>query len=108
MMSFLKSCRMKLVSAFIILGLTFAPLGYAQEDTSPKDLDAYIHNSDDSFRWDIVSNSRNENGINCVVNMTSQTWHDIAWKHTMYIVEPVKLTNPEHCVLFITGVFNPK
>ena len=102
-MSFLKNRLIQVLSAVIILGLTFAPSGYAQEDPSPKDLDMYIHNSDDSFRWNMVSNSSDENGMNCVVEMTSQTWHDIAWKHTMYMIEPVKLTDPEHCVLFITG-----
>ena len=66
-------------------------------------LDAYIHNNDASFRWEIVNYSTDDNGTNCVVNMTSQTWHDIVWKHTMYLIEPAKLTNPGHCVLFITG-----
>ena len=69
-------------------------------------LDAYIHNNDQSFRWEIVSHSTNDNGTDCVVNMTSQTWQDIVWKHTMYIIEPANLTNPEHCVLYITGGAN--
>jgi len=103
MIRFLKNRRIRILSAIIVLGLTFVASGFAQEDTSSKDLDTYIHNGDNSFRWDIVSNSRDANGINCVVNMTSQTWHDIAWKHTMYMIEPEKLTDPEHCVLFITG-----
>ena len=103
MMKFIKNCRITGLTAIFIWGLVSAMLVYAQEDPSPKDLDAYIHNGDKSFRWDIVSNSRDANGINCVVNMTSQTWQDIAWKHTMYIVEPAKLTNPDHCILFITG-----
>ena len=103
MISFSKKCRIRILSAIIVLGLAFAMPIHAQEDTSPKDLDMYIHNSDNSFRWDIVSNSRDANGVNCVVNMTSQTWHDIAWKHSMYIVEPEKLTDTEHCILFISG-----
>ena len=103
MMNTLRNCRSIVLSALFILESVFPKLVCAQEDPSPKYLDAYIHNGDKSFRWEIVSNSRDDNGINCVVNMTSQTWHDIVWKHTMYIVEPAKLTNPNHCVLFITG-----
>ena len=103
MMSFLKNRRIRVLSAVIILGLAFMTPVHAQEDSSPKDLDVYIHNNDNSFRWDVIRNSRDANGENCVVSMTSQTWHDIVWKHTMYIVEPVKLTDPEHCVIFITG-----
>jgi hypothetical protein len=66
-------------------------------------LDAYINNNDPSFRWDIVSYAADDKGESCVVNMVSQTWHDIAWKHTMYLIEPANLTSPEHCTLFITG-----
>lgn len=76
------------------------------EDPALSALDAYINNKDQTFRWEIVSHSTNDNGTDCVVNMISQTWQDIVWKHTMYIIEPVNLTNPEHCVLFITGGSN--
>ena len=104
------------LSAFVVfsvLGLTCTMSGcsgsggraaVAQvEDPALSALDAYIHNNDRSFRWDVVSNSTDEKGTSCVMNMTSQTWQDIVWKHTMYVIEPAKLTNPEHCILFITG-----
>ena len=96
---------------FFVLGLAYTMSGCSgssatavQVDNSPLGaLDAYIHNNDQSFRWEIVSNSTDDKGTDCVVNMTSQTWQDIVWKHTMYLFEPVNLTNPEHCVLYITG-----
>ena len=106
MLYFFTQSRRVVLSAVLIGGLAFSMFAGAQEDPSPKDLDAYIHNGDNSFRWEMVSNARDDNGMNCVVNMTSQTWHDIVWKHTMYMVEPVKLTDPDHCILFITGGAN--
>ena len=106
MLYFLTKCRRVLFSAVWIGGLAFSMFVGAQEDSSPKDLDAYIHNGDNSFRWEMVDYARDDNGVHCVVNMTSQTWHDIVWKHTMYMVEPVKLTDPDHCILFITGGAN--
>jgi PhoPQ-activated pathogenicity-related protein len=100
---FFKNRRTIIVAALLMLAWISTIGIYAQVDPSPKELDAYIHNGDNSFRWEITDNSRDDAGIHCVVNMTSQTWHDIVWKHTMYMIEPAKLTNPDHCVLFITG-----
>jgi len=76
------------------------------EDPALSALDAYIHNNDPSFRWELVSHSNHEKGTDYVVNMNSQTWQDIVWKHTMYIIEPANLTQPEHCLLYITGGAN--
>jgi len=73
------------------------------EITAQNALDEYIQNNDSSFGWEIESNTTDDNGTGYVVNMVSQTWQNIAWKHKMYIIEPAKLTNPEHCALYITG-----
>ena len=66
-------------------------------------LDAYIHNNDQSFRWEVASHSQDDKGISCVMDLVSQTWQGIVWKHKMYIIEPAKLTNPSHCLIYITG-----
>ena len=99
------------IAVFFVIGLTSGCSGgnaaaVQVEDPALSALDAYIHNNDQSFRWEIVSNSTDDKGADCVVQMTSQTWHDIVWKHTMYIIEPARLTNPDHCVLFISGGAN--
>jgi len=95
--------RIAVLSAVIVTGLVLTTLIHAQDDPSPKDLDAYIHNGDESFRWELVGKAKDADGTNFVLNMTSQTWHDIVWKHTMYVIDPANLTNPEHCILFISG-----
>ncbi|MDR2232794.1 MAG: PhoPQ-activated pathogenicity-related family protein, partial [Tannerella sp.] len=76
------------------------------EDPALSALDNYIHNDDKSFRWEMVSESTDGKGTGYVVKMTSQTWHDIVWQHSMYIIEPAQLTNPESCTLYITGGAN--
>ena len=113
-MSFFKNRRMIAGLSAIVV---FSVLGWAEtiprrenvavvihaEDPALSALDAYIHNNDPSFRWEIVSNSADDNGVSYVLNMTSQTWQNIEWKHTMYVIEPAKMTNSEQCILFITG-----
>ena len=76
------------------------------EDSPQSALDKYINNDDPSFSWDVASNSTNAEGVGYVVDMTSQTWHNIEWKHKMYIFEPAKLINPEYCALYIAGGSN--
>ena len=102
-MRLMKNHLVAVVSAMIVVGLAWTMPIRAQDDPSPKDLDAYIHNGDETFRWEVVSRAKDTDRANFVVNMTSQTWHDIVWQHTMYIVDPATLTCPEHCILFITG-----
>src|SRR5690606_57697 len=35
--------------------------------------------------------------------MTSQTWHDITWKHKLYIVRPARMESVEQALLLISG-----
>ena len=93
------------VLVFFVLSCSGGRGKVVQEETPPwAALDNYIHNNDASFRWEIASHSTDdEGGVSAVVNLTSQTWQDIVWKHAMYVYEPAELTNPEHVILFITG-----
>jgi len=37
------------------------------------------------------------------LELTSQKWQDIVWKHRLYVLAPKNLTNPETALLVITG-----
>ena len=102
-MRLLKNHPIEILLAMIVAGFAWTMSIHAQDDPSPKDLDTYIHNGDESFHWDIAGNAKDDAGVSFVVNMTSQTWHDIVWKHTICIVDPATPANPEHCLLFISG-----
>ena len=96
--------KMNYITHLFLTLLFFAPLNFVYAaDPSPKELDEYLAQKDDSYAWNIVEKAEPGGRHTYVVEMTSQTWHDITWKHYMYIVEPAKATNPENCILFITG-----
>jgi len=95
---------MKSLSIFLCPLFWLVPLAWIYAaDPSPKELDEYLALPDDSYNWRIVQKTEPAGKHVFVVEMTSQTWHDITWKHFMYIVEPSKTVNPGNCILFITG-----
>lgn len=66
-------------------------------------LDDYVAAEDNTYSWQIV-NTREIAGITALeVNLTSQKWRDIVWKHRVYILKPAQLKTPEFAVLYITG-----
>jgi len=66
----------------------------------PKELDAYIALPDDSYRWEIIDRP---NERTFMVELTSQTWHGIPWKHYMLVAIPNVLSSPDHALLIIEG-----
>jgi PhoPQ-activated pathogenicity-related protein len=66
-------------------------------------LATYVEAADDSFGW--VERRRGELAANAFVELTltSQTWHDIVWKHQLFIVKPKGLRDPSRALLLIGG-----
>jgi len=69
----------------------------------PKELDAYLALPDDSFRWEVVDKSDMVTERTFLVDLTSQTWQGIPWKHYVLVAIPNKMTSPNHALLFIAG-----
>ncbi|MDR1963861.1 MAG: PhoPQ-activated pathogenicity-related family protein [Planctomycetaceae bacterium] len=79
------------------------PAPISATDPSPPDLDAYIAIPDSSFHWEVIEKVENNNENSYLLEMTSQTWHNIPWKHYLLIVIPNKLECTDHAALYITG-----
>ncbi|MGL6225147.1 MAG: PhoPQ-activated pathogenicity-related family protein [Thermoguttaceae bacterium] len=73
------------------------------QDTAPKELDAYLNNGDTSYAWKLLETQDVEGAKTFLVELTSQTWHDIVWKHSLYIVQPNDMVESDYAILFITG-----
>jgi len=75
----------------------------AADDAVPPELDAYLKLKDDSYQWEIVEKRTDSPSQSWLVELTSQTWHGITWKHYMLVVRPEKLKYADSSILFING-----
>jgi len=65
-------------------------------------LQAYLHNSDKSFKWD-VQDKKHMDGVTIYrLILTSQQWRSIIWKHEMFVIVP-DILKYNDALLFITG-----
>ena len=69
----------------------------------PTALREYVDLPDASFAWKLNSKSDQALGRVYDVELVSQTWMDMTWKHVFIIYEPKVIAHPEHVLLFITG-----
>ena len=65
-------------------------------------LQAYLHNSDKSFRWEVQEKQKAEDVTLYRILFTSQKWRDIEWNHELMIIVPDVLDSGD-ALLFITG-----
>ncbi|MDR2757306.1 MAG: PhoPQ-activated pathogenicity-related family protein [Planctomycetaceae bacterium] len=98
------------VGFILFAGMSIAEVPVSPETNSspaandiPSDLDAYLAITDHAFQWEIVEKTENHNEKSYLLEMTSQVWHEIPWKHYLLIVIPNKLDNSSHAALYITG-----
>lgn len=75
----------------------------ADEGPIPTALADYIALPDDSFAWKRLRTDKPTGGTVHTLELTSQTWQNITWKHMLLVYEPTSVQNPQHMLLFITG-----
>jgi PhoPQ-activated pathogenicity-related protein len=52
------------------------------------DLYEYVKKSDDSFKWEVKNTVKAASGNTYTLEMTSQTWQGIPWKHSIVVYVP--------------------
>lgn len=70
-------------------------------------LSDYVNKPDSVFKWDITSNVATREGSKTIIDMTSQTWQGITWRHKIELFRPSKCDFPKTALLFITGNYGP-
>lgn len=76
----------------------------AVEKAAASPLQDYVSKPDASYKW----TKRREGTLGATkyaeLTLTSQTWHDIVWKHQLFILKPSSTpADPKHALLFIAG-----
>lgn len=78
----------------------------AAERVVPTALQDYVAQADDSFSWKLIRSEPLAGGLGGTlheVELVSQTWQGILWKHVLVVFEPVHIRHKDHALLFITG-----
>ncbi|MBL7971131.1 MAG: PhoPQ-activated pathogenicity-like protein PqaA type, partial [Prolixibacteraceae bacterium] len=65
-------------------------------------LQAYLNNSDKSFKWEVQDKMKTEGATLFRILFTSQQWRGIDWNHEMTVMVPDNLKYND-ALLFITG-----
>ncbi len=97
----------KIIFALLILCCTnFISSAAAPKAITPETaLQAYLHNTDNSFKWEVKEKMKGDGVMLYRLEYTSQVWRGITWKHEMFIMVPEVLNYPD-ALLFITGGHN--
>lgn len=91
----------RLLALASVLGFTATLLG--QAPPPPPDLANYVNKEDKSFVWQTKEKKELPIGTVHQIEMTSQTWQEIPWKHTVEIYVPKGAKPNETMVLYNTG-----
>ena len=63
----------------------------------------YVGKPDPAFAWQLVSANELPAGTVYTLELTSQNWQGILWKHLLYVIKPKIVFRPKHALLFLTG-----
>jgi PhoPQ-activated pathogenicity-related protein len=88
----------------LILAVYFCfVVGYAQQTITPETaLNAYIHNNDPTWGWEIRDVYQIDNTKAYSLLFISQKWQGILWKHELIVFVPESVKQ-DGALLFITG-----
>ena len=72
----------------------------------PRALHDFVSRNDGGFEWKLVEKQETGEAKSYEVELTSQTWQDMTWKHDLLVFQPAHLTHPDHVLLYIGGGSN--
>ena len=72
-------------------------------DGVPTALQEYVAAEDEAFAWKILKNDQNDGFLTYDIDLTSQVWQGITWKHALTVVVPPDVRHTDTVLLFIMG-----
>ncbi len=98
--------RILLLSILFTFVLFQPGISLAKKPVTPETaLQAYLHNGDASFKWELKEQLKGEGLTYFRIEYTSQTWQKIHWTHDLMVMVPDDLQFND-ALLFITGGSN--
>lgn len=71
---------------------------------SPADaIHRYVARAEPDFAWKLAQTITTPQGTVQRLELTSQKWQGLVWKHALLVYEPKIVDHPDHMLLFVTG-----
>jgi PhoPQ-activated pathogenicity-related protein len=90
-----------------VIAIACCPSAEAKEQANkevPTALQDYVAAKDDSFAWKLLKNDRSGDLLTYDIELTSQVWEGITWKHALTVFVPLNhLRHRDTVLLFIMG-----
>ncbi|MBI1249753.1 PhoPQ-activated pathogenicity protein [bacterium] len=94
----------RLYLPLLLLAVSLFPLGRMAQAQEPSEaLRTYVKQPDDSFAWKVRSEKKIGTCKVTELTLTSQTWHDIVWKHRLFVIMPEGVPKETDALLVIAG-----
>lgn len=71
-------------------------------------LNNYVNQPDSSFNWQNYQQLKTSEGTYYEVNLVSQTWHQITWKHRLIIYFPLKVKHSNTLLIVLRHLYDRK
>jgi PhoPQ-activated pathogenicity-related protein len=68
----------------------------------------YVNRPESVYDWELRGKIPTEHGVVYDMDLTSQQWQGIVWKHVLQVFEPTRVQYPNHVLLFVSGGSNGK
>lgn len=95
----MKSFRLRFSLISALLALTSSLMA----EDKPGPLDAYVAAPDDSYGWSLRREGETNGVKYAELTFTSQTWHDIVWRHQLFVLRPSEIRDSSRALLLIGG-----
>jgi PhoPQ-activated pathogenicity-related protein len=94
---------MMLITFFLELVSPAANAKEPVDDEIPTALQDYVAADDDSYEWKILRKESSSGALFYDIDLTSQTWQGIPWKHALTAFVPANIQYKDTVLLFIYG-----
>ncbi|QDV68802.1 PhoPQ-activated pathogenicity-related protein [Rosistilla carotiformis] len=89
---------------FLLFPLLCGTVGYSQTATPPQTLADIVLQRDSAYGWQIQHRGQIADCEFLQVQLTSQRWHDVTWRHTLIVIQPPQVDpKQKHALMLIDG-----
>lgn len=69
----------------------------------PQEIFQFMEKEEPDYGWKKVRSTKTPHGTIQLLELTSQRWQNIVWKHALVVYEPENVKHENHMLLFVTG-----